>query len=156
MKDEIDIIIEKFPKNRRENLIQILQEIQEGTGYLSEESIVKTGKFLRLPTSKIYGIATFYNQFSFVKKGKYHFQVCHGTACHVFGASTLIQELEKQLKISHGETSRDGLFSLEISTCIGACGKAPVIAVNDTFYTHFTPEGLKELIEKIGNEQEII
>jgi NADH-quinone oxidoreductase subunit E len=146
MQDLTDKILENYPRARRGDLIPILQEVQDAAGYLTEESVVKVGRHLKLPTSKIYGIATFYNQFSFEPRGRYHIQVCHGTTCHVAGAMNLINELEKQLRIHHGETSRDGRFSIEIVSCMGACGKAPVVAVNDDYYIRMNTDELKELL----------
>jgi NADH-quinone oxidoreductase E subunit len=146
MQDLTDKILENYPRAKRGDLIPILQEVQDAAGYLTEEAVVKVGRHLKLPTSKIYGIATFYNQFSFEPRGRYHIQVCHGTTCHVAGAMNLINELEKQLRIHHGETSRDGRFSIEIVSCMGACGKAPVVAVNDDYYIRMNADELKELL----------
>ena len=134
-------------------MIALLQEIQDADGYLSQEAIVKTGKKLNIPTSKIFGVATFYNQFRFEPQGKYHIQVCRGTACHVLGSLTVLQELEKELKIKAGQTTRDGLFSVEVVACIGACGLAPVISVNGTFHANMTPESISELVETYRNKE---
>jgi NADH-quinone oxidoreductase subunit E len=97
-------------------------------------------------------VATFYNQFRFSPLGKYHIQVCRGTACHVLGSSTVLQELEKELKIKAGETTRDGLFSIEVVACIGACGLAPVVCINGEFYGKVTSASLKTIIEKLRKE----
>jgi NADH-quinone oxidoreductase subunit E len=146
MQDLTDKILENYPRAKRGDLIPILQEVLDAAGYLTEEAVVKVGRHLKLPTSKIYGIATFYNQFSFEPRGRYHIQVCHGTTCHVAGAMNLINELEKQLRIHHGETSRDGRFSIEIVSCMGACGKSPVVAVNEDYYIRMNADQLKELL----------
>lgn len=153
MKKTIDNILEKYENSGRDALIALLQEIQETDGYLSEEAIVKTGEKLNIPTSKIYGVATFYNQFRFERQGKYHIQVCRGTACHVLGSLSVLQELEKTLKMKAGQTSRDGLFSIEVVACIGACGLAPVISVNGTFHANMTPESINELVETYRNKE---
>lgn len=147
MKEKIDDIIRKYPNAQRDSLIPILQEIQESIGYLSEEAVVEVGKELKLPTSKIFGVATFYNQFRFAPIGKYHIQVCRGTACHVLGSATVLDELQKQLKIKAGETTKDGLFSVEVVACIGACGLAPVIAVNGEFHAKVTKDNIGALIK---------
>ena len=144
---EIDVILDEHPTANREDLIPILQEIQENQGYLSENAIVKVGKHLELPTSKIYGVATFYNQFRFEPKGKYHIQVCRGTACHVLGSSTVLERLEKHLKIKADQTTKDGLFSIEVVACIGACGLAPVIAINGEFHAKVTENSMVDIIE---------
>jgi len=154
MKTAIENILEKYDNCGRDSLISLLQDIQENEGYLSEEAIVRTGKKLKIPTSKIYGVATFYNQFRFEPTGKYHVMVCRGTACHVLGSLTVLQELEKNLKIKAGQTTRDGLFSIEIVACMGACGLAPVINVNGTFHANVTAQSIKEIIESYRNKEE--
>ena len=147
METTIDKILANYSDSGRDSLIPLLQEIQEKEGYLSETAIVKTGKKLKIPTSKIYGVATFYNQFRFEPVGKYHIMVCRGTACHVLGSATVLQELEYTLKIKAGQTTRDGLFSIEVVACIGACGLAPVLNINGEFYAKVTTEKIKEIIE---------
>ncbi len=147
METTIDKILANYGDSGRDSLIPLLQEIQEKEGYLSETAIVKTGKKLKIPTSKIYGVATFYNQFRFEPVGKYHVMVCRGTACHVLGSATVLQELESTLKIKAGQTTRDGLFSIEVVACIGACGLAPVININGEFFAKVTTEKIKEIIE---------
>ena len=123
-----------------------MQEIQEKQGWLSEESVNIVGNHLQLPVSKIYGVATFYNQFRFQPKGKYHIQICRGTACHVLGSLSVLKELEKHLKIKAEETTKDELFSIEVVACIGACGLAPVISINGKFYAKVTSESIKKII----------
>jgi len=146
-------IFNKYPDAQRDNLIPILQDIQKKEGYLSKESIVEVGNYLNMPSSKIYGVATFYNQFKFQPDGKYHIQVCRGTACHVLGSETVLKELEKQLKIKAGETTRDGLFSLEVVACIGACGLAPVITVNGEFHAKVDAAKLAAIIENCKKQE---
>lgn len=150
---EVDGILQNYAGTGPDSLIPILQDIQSHEGYLSEESIVKVGNFLHLPTSKIYGVATFYNQFRFEPQGKYHIQVCRGTACHVLGSSTVLEAIQKELKIKAGQTTCDGLFSLEVVACIGACGLAPVIAVNGTFHAKVTEGSVKEIIKSYREEE---
>ncbi|HBS85297.1 MAG: NADH dehydrogenase [Bacteroidetes bacterium GWF2_38_335] len=146
-------IVKNYPGKTRDNLIPLLQEIQNNQGYLSKESIVEVGKYLNLPTSKIFGVATFYNQFRFQPLGKFHIQVCRGTACHVLGSATVLQELEKHLHIKAGQTTRDGFFSIEVVACIGACGLAPVICVNGNFHAGVTATSIKEIIEKYKTQE---
>lgn len=147
MKRRTEEILSKYSGSGRESLIPILQEIQEEQGFISRETIEDVGEYLDLPASKIYGVATFYNQFRFEPLGKYHIQVCRGTACHVLGSLTVLEELQKILKVEPGQTSRDGLFSLEVVACIGACGLAPLIAVNEEFHAKVTPESIRQIIE---------
>ncbi len=154
MKTKIDEILENYKDTSRDQLIPVLQEIQNAEGYLSQESILRVGKQLSLPASKIYGVATFYNQFRFEPVGKHHIQVCRGTACHVLGSSTVLETLEKELKIKAGKTSRDGLFSIEIVACIGACGLAPVVAINGEFFAKVTEESIKNIIASYRNVEE--
>lgn len=144
-----DTILSKHPNEGRDSLIPILQEIQEDAGYLSEEAVVAVGEHLHLPTSKIYGVATFYNQFRFQPVGKQHIQVCRGTACHVLGSATVLEELEKTLKLKSGNTSKDGNFSIEVVACIGACGLAPVISINGEFHAKVTTESIKGIVKEI-------
>ena len=136
---DITPILQQYPQCRRDALIPILQEVQQVHGYLSRESVTEIGKHLQLPSSKIYGVATFYNQFRFQPLGEYHVQVCRGTACHVKGSEKVLAAVSRELKIIPGETTRDGLFSLEVVACIGACGLAPVISINGEFYAGVTP-----------------
>ncbi|MCD4692601.1 MAG: NADH-quinone oxidoreductase subunit NuoE [Calditrichales bacterium] len=146
-------ILNKYKDAGRDSLIPILQEIQDNEGWLSETSLTEVGSYLNLPISKIYGVATFYNQFRFQPKGKYHIQICRGTACHVLGSSNVQKELEKIIKVKPDETTKDGLFSLEVVACIGACGLAPVISINGKFYAKVTTESIKDIIGSYKSEQ---
>ncbi|MEA3505029.1 MAG: NAD(P)H-dependent oxidoreductase subunit E, partial [Bacteroidota bacterium] len=105
--------------------------------------------------SKTYSIATFYNQFRFSPKGKYHITICNGTTCHISGASNILFELIKELNITSGKTTSDGLFSLEAVPCLGTCALAPVIKINDKFYEKLNPEDIKGIIESYRNREEI-
>ena len=145
--NNIEHILSKFPGARRDDLIPILQEVQDACGYLSRDTVVTIGNHLRLPASKIYGVATFYNQFRFQSRGLYIIQICRGTACHVKGSVKVLEALERELDVGPGETTRDGLFSLEVVACIGACGLAPVISINGEFFAGVTPEKVKKIIE---------
>ncbi len=151
MKRGIAETIESRGGAGRDSLIPILQEIQEHEGFLSEKALEEVGGSLGIPTSNIYGVATFYNQFRFEPKGKHHIQVCRGTACHVLGSATVLKKLEKALKIKAGQTARDGKFSIEVVACIGACGLAPVICINGRFHAKVTEESLVQIIEDYKN-----
>jgi len=152
MKNSVEDILTQYPEAKRDQLIPLLQSIQEEEGFISKEAMIKVGKYLKLPTSKIFGVATFYNQFRFEPTGKNHIQVCRGTACHVLGSATVLDELEKNLKIKAGQTTRDGLFSIEVVACIGACGLAPVVCINGEFHAKVTAESLKTIIEDYRNQ----
>ena len=99
---DIEPIVSKYPAGRRDALIPMLQEVQAAHGYLSREAVVRIGRHLRLPASKIYGVATFYNQFRFQPQGRYHVQVCRGTACHVKGSRQMLDAVKRELKIEPG------------------------------------------------------
>ncbi len=142
----LEAILAGHPDAKRDELIPILQEVQEVLGYLSGEAIERIGEHLSLPTSKVYGVATFYNQFRFQPRGRYHIQVCRGTACHVKGSASILEALKQELGIEPGQTSRDGAFSLEVVACIGACGLAPVITINGEFFAKLTPKKTRSLI----------
>ena len=151
---DIEPILKKFPNAKRDALIPLLQEVQEAVGYLSPDAVVRIGQHLGLPASKVYGVATFYNQFRFQPNGKYHVQVCRGTACHVKGSAGVLEVIKRQLKIDPGQTSRDGLFSIEVVACMGACGLAPVINVNGEFYAGMTPDSVKEVLNTYRRKAE--
>ncbi len=152
--EQVNTILNNHKGAKRDMLIPILQNIQEEIGYLSAKAHLKVGEHLGMPASKVNGVATFYNQFRFQPPGKYKIQVCRGTACHVLGSATVLEELEKQLDIKPNETTKDGLFSLEVVACIGACGLAPVIAVNGEFHAKVTPDSIKEIIDEYRNREE--
>lgn len=145
-------IVKKFPDSKRENLIPLLQEVQLHQGFISRESVKFIGSYLKLPASKIYGVATFYNQFRFNPPGKNHIQICRGTACHVKGSSNILDTIKRELKINPSQTSRDGLFSLEVVACLGACGLAPVICLNGEFIANVTTNDIKRLVKKLKQE----
>jgi NADH-quinone oxidoreductase subunit E len=143
------LIDEKYPGAERDALIPILQDVQELFGYLPRESIETISEKMNIPASKIFGVASFYNQFRFQAIGKNHILVCRGTACHVKGSEKVLAALEKELKIKAGHTTRDNLFTLDVVACIGACGLAPVISINGEFFAAMTPEKAIDLIKTI-------
>jgi len=144
---DIEGVLQRYPNASRDALIPILQAVQEELGYLSRDAVIRIGKHLRLPASKIYGVATFYNQFRFQPQGRNHVQVCRGTAGHVKGSAGLLEEIKRELKIEPGQTSRDGEFSLEVVACIGACGLAPVICINGDFHASVTTKSVEKIID---------
>jgi NADH:ubiquinone oxidoreductase subunit E len=146
---DLDLILKKYKPGKREELIPLLQEIQEDHGYLSEEAIIKTGHFLGLSTTKIYGLATFYDKFRFIPSGRIHIRICHGTSCFLNGSQTIINKIKEETGIIAGQTTRDGNFSFEIVSCMGGCNNGPVINVNGEFYTHIKAEQLPELMKRL-------
>jgi len=150
----LEEILGHYDHASRDALIPLLQEVQEAQDYLSPEAILRIGQHLKLPASKVYGVATFYNQFRFQPKGRYHFMVCRGTACHVKGSQKSLEMVTKTLKIQPGQTTRDGLFSLEVVACMGACGLAPVVNLNGEFYARVTPRRLARLVEECREKEQ--
>ncbi|MBS3821233.1 MAG: NADH-quinone oxidoreductase subunit NuoE [Planctomycetes bacterium] len=152
--NEIDDILRQYPEAGRDALIPILQDVQDIQGYLSKDAVVRIGECLKLPPSKIYGVATFYNQFRFQPQGRFHIQVCRGTACHVKGSAAVLDRLQRELGVASGETTRDGIFSLEVVACIGACGLAPVISVNGEFHAKLTPDSVVDVLNEYRQKAE--
>ncbi len=144
---DIDGILKKHSNARRDALIPVLQEVQEAQGYLSRDAVIRISEHLGLPASKVYGVATFYNQFRFHAPGRYHVQICRGTACHVKGSAAVLEAVKRALAVQPGETTRDGLFSLEVVACMGACGLAPVVCVDGQFHGGVTPDEIKAIID---------
>lgn len=135
---------------RRSELIAMLQDIQESCHYLPEEALNYLATALGISPATIFGVATFYAQFSLDPKGKYLLRVCDGTACHVKNSQLIYDRLIKQLKLRGGRvTTADGLFTLETVACLGACGIAPVLVVNDTVYPQMTPEAAEVIVETL-------
>ena len=147
-------LLEEYGSAQRDSLIPILQKAQEVHGYLSEEAIADIGRHLKLPASKVYGVATFYNQFRFAPKGKYHIMLCRGTACHVKGSIRLLDAVTRTLKLQAGQTTRDGLFSLEVVACMGACGLAPAMSINGEMHAKVTPKKVGKIIEECRSKEQ--
>jgi NADH-quinone oxidoreductase subunit E len=149
MSTDLDIILKKYKQGKREDLIPLLQEIQDVAGYLSEEAIVKTGSFLGLSTTKIYGLATFYDRFRFIPTGKIRISICNGTSCFLNGSQAIISKVKEETGVMAGQTTRDGNFSYEIVSCMGGCCNGPIINVNGKYYTHIKTDQLPELIKRL-------
>ena len=150
--EEIDLtaanqVIDKY-QGMHGSLMPVLQAIQEAYGYIPEETVDLVSERLNVYTSQIYGVLTFYAQFHLEPRGKYIVRVCMGTACHVKGATRIGETLEDRLGIGHAETTSDLKFTAEYVACIGACGMAPVIMVNDATYGSMTVQKMDEVIEK--------
>ena len=150
--EEIDLtaanqVIDKY-QDMHGALMPVLQEIQEAYGYIPEEAVHLTAERLNVYASQIYGVLTFYAQFHLEPRGKYIIRVCMGTACHVKGAGRIGDTVKERLGIGHAETTEDLLFTAEYVACIGACGMAPVIMVNDATYGSITVQKTDEVIKK--------
>ncbi|MBZ5638722.1 MAG: NADH-quinone oxidoreductase subunit NuoE [Acidobacteriia bacterium] len=129
-------------------LIPLLQKAQAEDGYLTKERLLRIRDETGVPLTQIYGVATFYAQFRFKPIGKHLLRVCHGTACHVAGAKDLTEEIETQLEVKNGETTKDDLFTLETVSCLGCCSLAPVIMIDETTHANLTPSGVKKVLRK--------
>ena len=140
-------VIAKY-KGQKGALMPIMQEAQEIYGYLPYQVQKIISDETGIPIEKIYGVATFYAQFSMSPKGKYVVSVCLGTACYVKGAGKVLEEVEKSLGIEDGESTPDGKFSLEVCRCVGACGLAPVMIVAGDVYGKMTPDRVEGILAK--------
>ena len=136
-KEVLDKLLEKYTQDKS-NLIQILNEVQEKYGYIPKLAQEEISKYLDIPMAEIYGVITFYSRFSLKPKGKYNVSVCLGTACFVKGSEKILDRVKEILKIDVGETTPDGLFSIEATRCVGACGLAPVFMINDEVFGNAT------------------
>lgn len=132
-----------------EHLIPLLQEIQAEQGYLPETAIQHVADSLGVPTSRVYGVATFYNQFRFAPLGQHVIEVCRGTACHVKQSLAIKQHLEHRLKLGESGNSRDNRFTVLCVACLGACSIAPVVKVDGEFHGHLTIEKLDRLLDEV-------
>ncbi len=138
-------IIDEY-KGQRGVLIQVLQRAQEAYGYLPPEVLKGIAEGLRVPLSQVYGVVTFYAQFYLTRRGKHVIRSCDGTACHVRGASKVIDAIEKELGIAPGETSPDYEFTFEVVYCLGSCGLSPVAVVDDQVVGRLVPEKMVQII----------
>ena len=151
---KLDEIIEEMG-GEKSNLIAILQKVQEIYRYLPEEAMIYIGtKIEGLSPATVFGVATFYAQFSLEPKGKYEIRVCDGTACHVRGSMPVLNAIKSKLKLQDGKfTTESGLFSLEIVSCLGACGLAPVVVINDKVYPQMTSDAISIVLDTIMKEE---
>ncbi len=147
-------IVEKY-NNDPTKLIPIMQAIQEEYRYLPQEILTSVAVMLGVSPAKVYGIATFYSHFSLEPKGKYIIKICDGTACHVKGSGVLIEKMKEHLKLGEDQTTTpDMLFTLESVSCLGACGLAPVVVINDDVYGQLTAAKGVSLIDEIRTKEQ--
>lgn len=151
-KDKVNEIILRHNSDKKK-IISIIQEVQKEYHYLPEEVLVYIADTIDISHAKIYGIATFYENFSLEQKGKNIIKICDGTACHVRNSIPILKAIYKELNLSDKKnTTDDMLFTVETVSCLGACGLAPVITVNDVVYPKMTPEAVVELLNSIKKE----
>jgi NADH:ubiquinone oxidoreductase subunit E len=131
-------------------LIAVLQMLQKHFGYLPAKTLDAVSQMMQIPSAKVTGVATFYHFFTFIPKGKHTVSVCLGTACYVKGAGILVDRLKEMLGVEVGGASKDGLFTLEVARCVGACALAPVVIVDDKVYANVKPDELAKILSKYG------
>jgi NADH:ubiquinone oxidoreductase subunit E len=136
-----------------DNLIEILQDIQAEFGYLPEDIMRKVSKDKAIPLIEVFRVANFYKAFTLEPRGKYLITVCLGTACHVRGASRIIDEVLRELNVKAGGTTEDGLFTVEGVNCVGACALGPVVIINGVYYDHMNPSKLRELVASLREKE---
>ena len=139
--------------NDNESIVSLLQDVQAKLGYLPKEEIYRIAKEQGVSPAKVVGVATFYSQFRLTKPGKNMILLCKGTACHVNSADGIADALKEELGIGDGETSADGLFSIEFVACLGCCSLSPVMMVNGVAYGSLTPEKAKRIVREIRDAQ---
>lgn len=151
---KLDEIIASYGA-KKSNLIAILQKVQEVYRYLPEDAMIYIGtKIEGLSPATVFGVATFYAQFSLEPKGKYEIKVCDGTACHVRGSMPVLNAIRAKLNMPEGQlTSENGLFSLETVSCLGACGLAPVVVINDKVYPQMTSDAITIVLDTLMKEE---
>ena len=144
-------LIEKYSQ-KKGALIPLLQDIQAAYGYVPDEAVQVVARELSIFPVEIYGVLTFYTQFHLTPRGKHTIRVCQGTACHVMGAKGLFDYLLNKLKVEEGETTEDGLFTVERVACLGCCGMAPAIMIDEDFYGRCTIQNVEGTWEKYRSE----
>jgi NADH-quinone oxidoreductase subunit E len=128
------------------SVIPLLQQVQQDEGFVSEEAIERVARYAGSPASRVYGVATFYSQFRLKRPGKHMVRVCEGTACHVLGIDAVRERLTEELGIQAGETTLDGLFTLESVRCLGCCSLAPAVVIDNETYGRMTPDSIVEIL----------
>ena len=148
MQDQLNKVFSRY-KGVRGDIIPILQDIQKELGYVPTEAMEETANFLKVPRSAVYGVATFYAQFYFEKRGEHIIRICRGTACHVKGSLEIMEAICRKLDVEPGGTSKDGKFTLERVACVGSCALAPVVVIDDKVFADMTPDKTEKLLDSI-------
>ena len=143
----------KGRRSQPHQLIEVLQDVQEQYGYISEEAMRSISQELGVALTDVYGVASFYKAFSLKPRGKNVITVCTGTACHVRGAKTVLTQAIAQLGVTPGEMTEDGLFTIEHVNCLGACALGPVVTENGSCHHHMNPGKLRRLIKSLNNDK---
>ncbi|MCD6516155.1 MAG: NAD(P)H-dependent oxidoreductase subunit E [Candidatus Aminicenantes bacterium] len=145
-------ILKKFKPEKKE-LIHILHSVQEAQGYISPEAISEISKYLNTSEGEVYGVLTFYNAFTLEPKGKHTITVCMGTACHVRGAASVLDEFSRRLNILPGRTTEDKYFTLETVNCVGACALGPIAITDGHYHGHVSTRDVKKIIDDVSKEE---
>jgi len=148
----LDEILEKR-RSQPGQLIEVLQDVQDNYGYISEEAMQTVSQGLGVPLMEVFRVASFYTAFRLIPSGKNVLIMCTGTACHVRGARLLLDQAAGQLGVKSGEVTPDGLFSVEHVNCLGACALGPIVSENGSYHHHMTPGKLRKLIDTLSHQE---
>lgn len=148
----MDPLISKY-QNNKGKLIPLLQGVQELYGFIPREAFIKLNKDAGLELNEMYGVATFYAQFRLSPAGKHIIKMCHGTACHVQGVTAITDEILDLLKVKDGETTDDGIFTLETVACLGCCSLAPVMMIGEETYGKLTPKQASKIVKEMKRSE---
>ncbi len=145
-------ILKKFRPEKKE-LIHILHGVQEAQGFISPKAISEISKYLNISEGEVYGVLTFYNAFTLEPKGKHTITICMGTACHVRGAASVLDEFSRRLNILPGQTTEDKYFTLETVNCVGACALGPIAITDGHYHGHVSTKDVKKIIDDVNKEE---
>ncbi len=144
-------IVSEYSRDYESNLIAILQETQDVYGYLSKSVMKEISKITDVPLTRIFGVVTFYSQFTLTPRGKHAIKICNGTACHVRGVDEVKEKVKEHLNVAEGETTADFKFTLETVACIGTCFLAPVMMVDDRYFGKLTTDTVTDIVKEYSN-----
>ncbi len=153
MEEQLNTVFASY-KGEKNELIPVLQDVQEEIGYLPEEAMREVARFVRVPESKVFGVATFYARFHLQPRGNHIIRLCCGTACHVRGASKIADRIKTELDVEVNGTTEDMKFTYEEVACIGACGLAPVMTIDKTTFGKLDPDKMKKILATFGEDAE--
>lgn len=145
-------IVSEYGNDHDSNLIAILQQTQEEYGYLPKQALKEVSRLMNVPLTRIFGIVTFYSQFTFIPRGRHAIKICTGTACHVKGVNDVKQKVKEQLNVAEGETTADYQFTLETVACIGTCFLAPVMMVDDRYFGKLTTDTVMDIVDRYSGD----
>jgi len=152
MESSLEKIVSPY-RGKKGAVVPVLQEIQAQEGYISPEAVEVMARKLGISANEIYGVATFYAQFRFEKPGKHTLKLCLGTACHVRGSISVLEEMERSLGVKSGGTTRDGLFTLETVMCLGCCAQGPMLVVGEEYFGNMQPSKVKGLLDAVSKKE---